>query len=376
MTTTYDVAVVGLGPMGSAAAYNLAKRGRRVIGFDRYAPPHRLGSSSGLTRIIREAYFEHPLYVPLIRRAYEAWEELARAAGVALLQPTGGLMLGPPSGVLVSGAIASATEHDVPFRVLDAGEVRRAYPAFAPLDGMVGVEETRAGVLRVEPCISAFLDQASRLGATLHADEPVLSWEPAGDGATVATGRGTYHARHLVIAAGAWTRELLRDLDLPLRVARQVLHWFEPTSDAALYRHDRCPISLWELESGQIIYTTPDFGDGFKIGVHHEGEDVADPARVRRAVSADEDAYALGLMRRFMPRASATLRDSAVCLYTNTPDLHFLIDAHPRHPQVTIASPCSGHGFKFASVIGEIVADLLVDGRSRFDLSLFRRRFA
>ncbi len=367
----HDVAVVGLGAMGSAAADSLARRGKRVIGFDRFSPPHTLGSSHGQTRIIREAYFEHPLYVPLVQRAYECWAALERDAGRPLLRVTGGLMIGAPDGVLVAGALKSAEVHHLAHQRLTAGEVRKRFPALNPEDHMAAVWEPRAGMLFPEACIGAQLERASRHGAELHADEPATGWRADGDGVEIATGRGRYRAARLVLAAGAWNGKLLEDLGVPLTVERNALYWFEPRAHRECFAPERLPIYIFEHERGRFFYGFPALEQGVKVAHHHEGEPV-DPDRPRREVSAAEVEAMRGLLRRFLPDADGRLEASASCLYTNTPDEHFLVDVHPRHPQVVIASACSGHGFKFASVIGEAIADLVADGRSRHDLSLFR----
>ena len=366
----YDVAIAGLGAMGSAAAFHLARRGVRVAGFDREHPPHTLGSTHGRSRIIREAYFEDPAYVPLIQRAYELWADLERERGERLLIQTGGLMCGPESGVIVDGALRSAREHGLPHEVLSAHEIGRRFPAFAPDDDWVGIVEPRAGMLLPEPCVAAHLDLAARAGADLHFNEAVLSWESAANGIEVRTGRTRVVARKLILAAGAWLTELAPELQGVVEVERQMLHWFRPLRDASLCAADRCPIALFEWEPGRLVATFPDTGDGVKIGVHHEGE-VTTPATVRRTTSTDEDRAIRMLLARVMPPAAGEQIESRVCLYTNTRDHHFLVDAHPAHADVIVASPCSGHGFKFASAIGEVLADLALDGGSRFDLSLF-----
>ncbi len=367
----YDVAIIGLGAMGSAASYHLAKRGATVIGFDRFAPPHMLGSTHGRTRIIREAYYEHPLYVPLVRRAYENWAALERDAGEQLLHVTGGLMIGPSSGELVAGARRSAIEHAIPHAVLDADALRRRFPVFLPDDDMVALLEERAGLLLPERCIEVSLDLARSRGAELRIAEPALEWQAQHGSVTVQTEQGDYRARHLVISAGAWLPELVPDVELPLRVERQMFHWFTPASDAESLHATRCPIALWEFEPNRLFATFPDLGDGVKVGIHHEGEETT-PGDVRRTISAAEDESVRALLTRYMPAAAGELRESRVCLYTNTPDHHFLIDAHPAHPEVTLASPCSGHGFKFASAIGEILADLSTGKAPAFELSCFR----
>lgn len=375
MTRTLDVAVAGMGAMGSAALRALSRRGLRVAGFDRFAPPHAFGSSHGETRIIREAYFEHPAYVPMVQRAWLLWKELEREArerdpGARLLLESAGLMLGPPDGELVTGALKSAIEHSLPHERIDAAEVARRVPALVPGSGMVGVWEPRAGVLFPEQCIAAFLETARRHRAELHADEPVLSWRPEGAGVEIRTARGRYLAGRLVLAAGAWLPRLLPDLALPLEVERVPLFWFEPRSDAALFDAGRFPIFILEHERDRFIYGFPRIGDSVKLARHHEGEPV-DPDRVRREVGEEEVAPLREVLARHLPAANGPLRASAACMYTNTPDRHFVIDAHPTHSAVTIVSACSGHGFKFAPTIGEIVSDLLVEGFTRWDLGLF-----
>lgn len=360
--------------MGSATAHQLARRGRRVLGLDRWTPPHAFGSSHGQTRIIREAYFEDPRYVPLVQRAYEAWRELERDASCPLLLETGGLMIGPPDGVLVAGARRSADQHHLRHEMLTAAEIRARFPALAPDDDMVAVWEPRAGVLFPEACVAAQLAMARRHGATLQCDEPVLRWQPSGDGVRVVTARGAYEAASLVLTAGSWTRSLLPDLVLPLTVARQTLYWFTPQRNAGAFAPERCPIHLWEHARGRYIYGFPDLGEGVKAARHHEGT-IADPDTIDREVRAEEVDAMRAMVARYLPDAAGALRWAAVCMYTNTPDEHFLVAPHPTHAQVLIASPCSGHGFKFAPVVGEALADLATQGRSSIDLSLFGWRF-
>lgn len=370
MKANYDVAIVGLGAMGSAAAHELARRGTRVVGFDRYQPPHAMGSTHGRSRIIREAYFEHPLYVPLVRRAYERWAELEEESGRTLFRQTGGVMVGPERGVLVAGALSSAQEHDLPHELLSADELRARYPTLAPPDDAVALFEPRAGVLLPEACVESWLSLARDAGAALRFGEQVLRWEATREGVRVETTEGTFGAARLVLSAGPWLPRLVPELGLPLTIERQMFHWFAPARPAD-YAPEIFPIGLWEYEPDRLVATFPDVGDGVKIGVHHEGE-TTDPDRVRRTVSEQETARVRALLARLVPGAAGPMVEARVCLYTNTPDHHFLIDFHPDHPQVLIASPCSGHGFKFASAIGEVVADLLLAGRSELDLSLFR----
>ena len=373
----YDVIVVGLGAMGSATLHALARSGRRVLGVDRFSPPHTLGSSHGRTRIIREAYFEHPRYVPLVRRAYDLWRELEQRVGRRLYTKTRGLTLGPEDGAVVRGARASAESFDVPHQLISAAEVRRRFPGLQPSDDMVGVLDDHAGVLVPEACIGALLDVAVKHGADVRRDEQVIGWDADSASVRLRTARGEYRSAQLVVAAGAWVRALVPELAGVLMVERQPIHWFEPASHPDEFRPERCPVTLWEYAAGRVFYTLPDFGDGLKAGVHYEGQPV-DPDRVDRRTSAEEDAQATDILRRVMPHAAGRLRESQICLYTNTPDLHFIIDVHPEHArQVVVLSACSGHGFKFATAVGEVAAELLETGTSRHDLSMFRiDRFA
>lgn len=359
--------------MGAATAWQLARRGQRVVGFDRFHPPHAMGSSTGRTRIIREAYWEDPAYVPLVRRAYHLWAGLEQASGQRLLRPTGGLVIGPEEGSLVSGALASARVHGVRHERLTAAEVRRRYPMLQPDDSLVAVLEPRAGVLAPEEAIGAMLEEAVRHGATLRYHEPVLSWEPWGEGVTVRTAAGSFTARRLVLAAGAWMATTLTGLDLPLSVERQVMFWMRPVGDPLPWTPEQLPIWLWETREGPVWYGFPDFGDGPKVARHHGGVPTT-AETVDRVVSASDAEEMMAFLAGAVPGLHGTPMEARVCLYTNTPDGHFLLDRHPACPAVLLASPCSGHGFKFAPALGEILADLAMDQPPAFDLASFGLR--
>ncbi len=360
--------------MGSAATFHLARRGRRVLGIDRFAPPHAMGSSHGQTRIIREAYFEHPAYVPLVQRAYTLWDELERASRGKLFVKTGGLMIGRPDSVLVTGARRSAELHGLAHEVLSADDVKRRFPALRPEPDMVAVLEPRAGILFPEACIGAHLSLAANEGVEIHTDERVTRWSASEGGVEVETTRATYRAGRLVISAGAWAPELLRDLAPPLAVERQVLFWFDAQRSASSFTADHCPVHLWEFDDHEFAYGFPDLGGGVKFARHHHGT-TGSPESLPRASTTAELEDVRRLLDRFLPDANGLLRSNAVCFYTNTPDENFWIDRHPRHANVVIASPCSGHGFKFAAAIGEVLAKL-VDGEDPgFDLDLFSTRW-
>lgn len=362
--------------MGSAAVYHLAKAGCRVLGLDRYRPPHTLGSSHGLSRIIREAYFEDPSYVPLVQRAYQLWAELEQRAGRRLLLPTGGLMIGPPDGALVSGAKRSAQQHRLAYELLSAPQLPTRFPAFRPPEPLVAVAEPRAGVLFPELAVETHLELAVQAKASLHFEEPIISWRTDGAGVEVSTSRAKYRADRLVLSAGPWLASLLRDLDLPLTVERQVLLWFEPASQPELFEPARFPIFIWQYSERGFFYGFPNLGDGVKVALHHEGRP-ADAEAAREEVTAADITPVRDLLRRFIPDANGPLKSSAACLYTNAPDEHFIFGLHPDHPGVLIVSPCSGHGFKFSPVIGELTAAMVCGKEIPFDLSLFApTRFA
>lgn len=370
MDNTFDVIVVGLGAMGSATLHQLARRGLHVLGIDQFAPPHALGSSHGRSRIIREAYFEDPRYVPLVQRAYECWHALEQESGAAIFRQTGGLMLGAPASRMVRGARLSAELHGVPHQVLSAEEVRQRVPAIRPQRDDIGILEPRAGMLAPEIAIQAALDMARRHGATVHLNEPLLSWRAVGDGVEITTRTGTARAAKLILSVGAWATTVLKELELPFVVQRNVQFWFAPLRNPAHFTPEQLPVFIHELPNGLTWYGFPDTGDGVKLALHHHGESV-DPDEIRRSVSDDEVSFMRDIVQRYMPDANGRLRDSSVCMYTNLPDEHFIIDRHPLHASVIVASPCSGHGFKFASAIGEVLADMAMDTPVAFDTSLF-----
>jgi sarcosine oxidase len=361
-----EVIVAGLGAHGSSAAYRLAARGASVLGFDRFTRGHTLGSSGGLSRIIRLSYYEHPDYVPLLRRAWTLWRELERASGEELLTETGGLYAGPPNGELVAGALKSARTHDLDHEVLDTAAVRERYPLFEWPDGWQAVFDRQAGWLAPERCIETHLRLAEQSGASLRFDEPIERWEPTRDGVRVTTARGTFEARQLVIAAGAWASQLAPALAPELSVERNVLFWFEPTAERDAFK--RLPVYILD-DTDRLFYGFPYVdGQGVKVAGLHFG-DKANPDTVDRTASAKDEERVRAWLRRRMPLANGERRDAKVCMYTNTPDGHFIVDRLAGDPNVVVASACSGHGFKFSSVIGEILADLVLDGATRHPIS-------
>jgi len=361
---TFDAIVIGLGAHGSAAVYHLAKRGLRVLGLERFDRGHTLGSSGGLSRIIRLSYYEHPDYVPLLRRAWDLWRELERESGETLLVQTGGLYLGPPEGALVPGALLSARTHGLVHEELDATDLRRRYPLFRIEDGWIGIRDEQAGWLAPERCIETHLRLAERHGATLRFGEPAR-WTRDAGGVRVTTVSDTQHAERLVLTAGAWMPELMPELAPHLWVERNVLFWFEPRERVVEFA--RLPV--WIMEDVQhgdgfpayrMYYGFPyDAAHGLKLAGLHFGDHV-DPNVVEREPRAIDEERLRAFMRRRIPAADGETRLAKVCMYTNSPDGHFIID-RDGDGSVVYASACSGHGFKFASAIGELLARLIRD---------------
>jgi sarcosine oxidase len=369
----YDAIVVGLGGMGSAAAYHLARRGKKVLGLERHAPAHDRGSSHGESRIIRQAYFEGAEYVPLLFRAYDLWEDLERETGEDLMTLCGGLFIGPEDGELVSGSIASADEHGLPYEILGPSELRRRFPVFEPGPETVALFEKQAGFVRPERTVRAHLARAASLSAELRFGERVVSWEATDSGVRVRTEGGVYEAGRLVVAAGAWAGELLSDLGLPLEVTRQILFWFRPRGGVGAFAPERLPIWIYEPDDGNMFYSFPavDGADTVKAAFFRADGTPADPDTIDREVHEDEVEFIRGYLGRHVPALDGEFVAARTCMYTNTPDQHFVVSAHPDHPQVAVAAGFSGHGYKFCSVIGEILADLAIDGGTRHPVDLF-----
>ncbi|MEP7248941.1 MAG: N-methyl-L-tryptophan oxidase [Spartobacteria bacterium] len=372
----YDVVVVGLGGMGSAILADCARRGASAIGLEQFARGHELGSSSGKSRMIRKAYFEDPAYVPMLLRSYELWRELEHATGVELLRITGLLMVGPESCEIVAGACRAAREHSLPLESFDVAEIRRRYPMLRVLDDEVGVFETDGGVLDPERAVIAHLQVAAGAGAEMRFEVAMQGWETSGDGFAVKLDDGTtIHSRALILALGPWFKTTLEELGVAIRVERNVQAWFEPSTD--VYDAPHFPPFLLD-RAGLLapLYGFPDFGDGLKAAFHAYGEST-DAASVDREIDYARDIAPIAAdMEQWMPGACTGFRAAKPCLYTLTPDGHFVIDRHPAHPRLVLCGGFSGHGFKFAPVIGEIAADLALESGSRHEIGfLSLRRF-
>jgi sarcosine oxidase len=370
MTRGYDAIVIGVGGMGSAAVYHLARRGRRTLGLEQFDIPHDRGSSHGTNRIIRLAYWEHPSYVPLLRRAYELWRELEHRAGERLLIITGGIDAGPAGSKTVEGSLLSCTLHHLPHETMNAAELHRRFPGYRLTDGMVAIYQPDGGFVLSERAIVAHVMAAQALGADVHAREPVLAWEAGAGGVRVRTSRDTYAAERLVITAGPWAGRLVPALAHAAVPERQVLLWAQPLRPE-YFQPATFPVFNMEGPEGRF-YGFPIYGvPGFKIGKYHHRLERTGADTVDREIHPEDEGVLREGIRRYFPDADGPTMAMATCLFTNSPDEHFILDRHPEHTNVCLAAGFSGHGYKFCSVVGEIMADLALDRRSSFDLRLF-----
>jgi sarcosine oxidase len=364
----YDVIVVGLGAMGSSTLYELSKKGLNVMGVDMFEPPHDKGSSHGNSRIIREAYYEHPSYVPLLRRSYELWEHLEKEVQEKLLITTGGLMIGTPESELVKGCLESASLHNIEVEQLSNEEIKSRFTPFTGItEQAVGVYEKKAGVLFPEKCITSFLSQAKKNGAEIRTGEKVTECS-VDEKVYIATDKGEYTADKIVFSCGAWMGQTM---GLNLKIERQVLYWFD-TEDKEAFSPDKFPVYICEIAPGKMLYGFPITDEkGVKIAFHYGGKITDSPEEVNRKVDLRERELMFKIISRFFGNHKFKFKDFSVCMYSNTPDLNFKLGFHPEFNNVVLLSPCSGHGFKFASVIGEIAMELVTQGKTQHDISLF-----
>jgi sarcosine oxidase len=387
--TAAEVIVVGLGAAGSATLYQLAKRGARVMGIDRFAPPHTLGSTHGDTRITRLAIGEGAHYPPLAVRSHEIWRELEAATGASLLTTNGGLVIsGGEGGSAFHGAsfftttVEAARRHGIAHEQLGAADIRRQFPPFAVRDDERGYFEPDAGFARPEACIEAQLREAARFGAELRLGEAALGFEADADGVVLTTTEGRYACGALVLAVGPWAPQIYgARIPAPLKVYRQVLYWFDVERRHAAFTPDRFPVFIWELPHVHgAVYGFPAVDGprgGFKIATEQFAAETTPETVSRKVTPAETQRMFERFVAPFFPDAGPKCVRSAVCLYTMTPDFGFVVDRLRGAERVIVASPCSGHGFKHSAALGEAIADLAEGRASRFDLSAFSlARFA
>ena len=366
----YDVIIIGLGAMGSAASYYLSKNGVKVLGLDTYEPPHKLGSSHGHTRVIREAYHEGTSYVPIVKRAYELWNELDHEIEDKLILEYGGMYLGD-DGKYLSDAKKSAKKYDIPITEFSSKEIKEKYNILNPPNNFKGLLENRSGAVFPEKAISNFLSKSINNGSSHNYNEKVIGWEKQSKFYKVETDKNNYFAEKLIFSSGAWIKNLVPSLKLPVKIERQVLFWFDPIKDKDKFHYSNMPNTGWDLDNGMEFYTQPNIENkGFKVAMHHNGKFISEND-LNRESNADDLSIVKNFLEEYIPLANGKLIDSRVCVYTNTPDLDFIIDFYPNDENIIICSPCSGHGFKFTPAIGEICSELVINNGTNYDLSEF-----
>jgi len=373
---TFDVAVIGLGGIGSAIAAHCAARSASVVGLEQFGPAHDRGSSHGKSRMIRQAYFEDAAYVPLVLRSYELWRALEKQVGENLLRITGVLSVGEEKSAIIAGTQRAAAQHGLSLEKWSRGEVRDRYPSLRLLPDEIALFEPDGGVLDPERSVRAHLKAAAAAGAELRFETEVRTWEVTDRGATIHLADGaTVSARKLILSLGPWFKKALAELGVLLRVQRNVQVWFSPATNH--YQAERFPAFLLDRAGLPApLYGFPDFGAGIKAAFHGFG-DLTSADELQREVDIERDVTPVArALDDWMPGASANFREAAPCMYSLTPDSHFVIDRHPAHANVVLCGGFSGHGFKFAPVIGEIAADLALDGGSRHQIDfLSLKRF-
>ncbi|MEO0476017.1 MAG: N-methyl-L-tryptophan oxidase [Planctomycetota bacterium] len=364
MGNRYDVIVIGVGSIGAAACCHLARRGVRVLGLEQFNIPHTLGAHHGLTRMIRKAYYEHEDYVPLLERAYELWDDLEQDSGEKVLHITGGLYMGPPDCGILTGSKRACETYGLQHELLDRRQLAERYPQFHVPEDFVAFYEDCAGVLLTDQVMSAHIGLARKHGAQLNEREPVTAWHEDEHGVEVTTSNNTYHADHVLFAGGAWTNRLVRDLGVKLTITRQTFGWFEPKNASPL-KLGMLPCWFIDVGDGWGHYGFPMLPGqpGFKFTLHQPGE-VVGLDTIQRESTAQDQTELEAPLREKIPDAAGPCVSVHTCLYTNSPDSHFIIDQHPRCRRATLACGFSGHGFKFVSVMGELLADLATTGKT------------
>lgn len=367
----YDVIVIGVGGMGSAACCHLARRGRRVLCIEQFAPAHDRGSSHGQTRILRRSYFEHPAYVPLVDRSEQLWHELERLTDTSCLEHTGLLLVGRPDGPVLNGIRRARDEHRIPLDELDPPAVRSRWAGLNIDDDQQAIFEPGAGFLRVETCVLAHCRLAVEHGATILTGQRVRGWSAAGDSVRVRLDGHEFTAASLVITAGPWSAAILAELNLPLHIRRKVQLWFR-SDNAAHDLHRGMPVFAYDLADG-FFYGFPAIEPGvIKLAEHTGGDRVDDADGLERDLRSDDLPRVQRFVARYLPGVRPLVERASVCMYTMTPDEHFIIDRHPGHANVVFAAGFSGHGFKFCPVIGSVLADLVIEGQTREPVDFLR----
>ena len=367
--STYDVIVIGVGGMGSATVWQLAQRGYRVLGLEQFNIPNNLGSSHGQTRIIRLAYSEHPSYVPLLRHAYSLWKDIEDRAGEKLLHITGGLDASAPEEWVFQDSKKSCEEYGLPHEILTGSEVNYRFPGYQIPEHTMAVFQPDGGYLLSERCIVAHIEAAQDKGAEIHGFEPVLEWSSNNDSVTVTTSKNIYNASRLIITAGGWMGKVVKTLGQTVQPERQVLAWIQPKR-LDYFQPEHFPVFNLQVPEGRYYGTPVHNIPGFKVGRYHHLQETIEMDTIDRSIHSRDETVLREFVEYYFPDGAGPTLSLMVCAFTNTSDGHFILDTHPEHPNVFVASPCSGHGFKFCSIIGDIMADLATTGQTSHDISL------
>ncbi|WP_121743545.1 N-methyl-L-tryptophan oxidase [Natronorubrum halophilum] len=367
----YDVIVIGVGGMGSATTAHLARRGLDVLGLERYDIPHTSGSSHGITRIIRRAYYEHPSYIPLVERAYELWDDLAERTGRDVIHRTGSIDAGAEDDIVFGGSLESCERYDIPHEVLTSREVTERFPGYQLPEDHLAVYQPDGGFVVPEQAIVAHVEQAQAAGGEIRARERVDGWTDTADGGVrVETDRGTYEAAKLVLAAGAWNAKFADALEGLAVPERQVLAWFQPETPSR-FEPDQFPVWNLSVPEGRFyglpIYDVP----GMKLGRYHHRDERVDPDDYETDPQPEDERILREFAENYFPEGAGPTMRLATCMFTNSPDEHFILDTLPDYPQVVVGAGFSGHGFKFASAIGEVLADLATERETEHSIEMF-----
>ena len=370
--TKYDCIVVGIGGMGSATLYELRRRGKNVLGIEQFDLAHENGSSHGSTRIIRLAYYEHPSYVPIMKRGYELWSDLEQLSNTKLLHTTGSIDIGPEESIVFKGSKESCELHNLPYDVLNGREISSRFPGYQLDAEMMSVFQPEGGFLEPEKCINSFVDMACEMGAELHTGERVISWEVVNSKTVIVrTNCGEYETENLVFASGAWTGKLLPDLESKVVAERQVMGWFDVGSTNE-FNPENFPVFNLLVPEGRYYGFPQHDIPGFKIGLYHHLYEKVDPDNLDRSVVTSTDEEVLRrCVSKYFPMADNAMIQAKVCMFTNSPDEHFIIDRLPQLSNVYVAAGFSGHGFKYCSVVGEILASMVENQRLDYDIDMF-----
>ena len=369
---TFDVAVLGVGGIGSAACYHLARTGLRVVGIEQFSIPHSRGSSHGVTRILREGLHENETYVPLVRRALELWRELEKISGTQLFYQTGSLDIGLPESSIVVGSLHSCQRWSIPHEMFAASELRRRYPVLRIYDEMVAIFQPNSGFVLAEGSITAHVNGACDHGAEIHGHEKMIDWDANGAGYTIQTTHDRYEVGQIVFTVGAWASKVT-GLSVQVRPERAVLGWFQPKENAARFGVGSLPVWIIDSPDGGHFYGLPVFGiPGFKLGRLSRNLDEVDPDLPLLEPDSRDEQDLRQFLEKHFPDANGSLLSMQTAFFEHSPDRHFIIGELPDFPGAWVIAGLSGHGFKYASALGELAKDLLVQRKSGYDLSPFR----